>query len=217
MNRREFVRSAGGATAALGAGASATAGTAVAAEEGGGGGGTTQPDFGGYTEGAKGGSYADERGSDEVTVEVGAGSGGVAFAPTNLWIDAGTTVTFEWVGNQSHNVLFEETPDGAGVSGYEGLEAGGFTHSVTFETGGIYKYFCQPHKGLGMVGGIAVGGDVATKTVGGGGGEKSLHELGVPIQAHWVGAATILGIVMTVVFAFYVLKYGESPHTGTGR
>jgi hypothetical protein len=41
--------------------------------------------------------------------------------------------------------------------------------------------------------------------------------LGVPIQAHWVGAATILGIVMTVVFSFYVLKYGESPHTGTGR
>jgi hypothetical protein len=71
-----------------------------------------------------------------------------------------------------------------------------------------------------MVGGIAVGEDVPTKSVGGGeegGGGKELHELGVPIQAHWVGAATILGIVMTVVFSFYVLKYGESPHTGTGR
>ncbi|MEZ3144595.1 plastocyanin/azurin family copper-binding protein [Halobaculum sp. MBLA0143] len=215
MNRREFVRSAGGATAALGAGASATAGTAAAAEEGGGG-GTKQPDFGGYTEGAKGGSYADKRGSKEVTVEVGVGSGGIAFAPTNLWIDTGTKVTFEWVGNKSHNVLFEAMPDGAGVSGHEGLEGSGFTHEITFESGGLYKYYCQPHKGLGMVGGIAVGGDVATKSVGGGGG-KSLHELGVPIQAHWVGAATILGIVMTVVFSFYVLKYGESPHTGTGR
>ena len=213
MNRREFVRSAGGATAALGAGAAASTPAAAQSE---------QPDFGGYTEGAKGGEYADERGSEEVTVTVGAGSGGVAFAPTNLWIDTGTEVTFEWTGNQSHNVLFEEMPDSAGVSGHEPLESGSFSFSVTFETAGVYTYFCQPHKGLGMVGGIAVGDDVPTKSVGGGGGEeggggKELHELGVPIQAHWVGAATILGIVMTVVFSFYVLKYGESPHTGTGR
>lgn len=212
MNRRQFVRSAGGATAALGAGASATA--AAAEEEGGG--GSKRPDFGGYTDGAKGGEYADERGSDEVTVTVGAGSGEVAFAPTNLWIDTGTEVTFEWTGNKSHNVLFEEMPDGAGISGHEPKESGAFSFSVTFDTTGIYKYFCQPHKALSMLGAIAVGSDVATKSVGGGGG-KSLHELGVPIQAHWVGAATILGIVMTVVFSFYVLKYGESPHTGTGR
>jgi len=213
MNRREFVRSAGGATAALGAGASATA--AAAEEEGGGGG--ERPDFGGYTDGAKGGSYEDLRGNEAVTVTVGGGSGGVAFAPTDLWIDAGTEVTFEWTGNQSHNVLFEEMPDGAGVSGHESLESGGFSFSVTFDTAGVYKYFCQPHKGLGMLGAVAVGGDVATKSVSSGGGGKELHELGVPIQAHWVGAATILGIVMTVVFSFYVLKYGESPHTGTGR
>ncbi|ERH13205.1 MAG: hypothetical protein J07HB67_02242 [halophilic archaeon J07HB67] len=96
MNRREFVRSAGGATAALGAGASATA--AAAEEEGGGGG--ERPDFGGYTEGAKGGKYADKRGSDSVTVTVGAGSGGLAFAPRDLWIDAGTEVTFEWTGRR---------------------------------------------------------------------------------------------------------------------
>jgi Plastocyanin len=102
------------------------------------------------------------------------------------------------------------------VSGHEPTESGGFSFSVTFDTAGVYNYFCQPHKSLGMLGAIAVGSDVATKSVGGGGG-KELHELGVPIQAHWVGAATILGIVMTVVFSFYVLKYGESPHTGTGR
>ncbi|MFB6244538.1 MAG: plastocyanin/azurin family copper-binding protein [Halobaculum sp.] len=217
MKRREFVRSAGGTTAALGVGASA-AGTAAAAEDGGGGGGT-RPDFGGYTDGAKVGSYKDLRGKKEVTVSVGAGSGGVAFAPTNIWIDKGTKVTFEWVGNKSHNVLFESKPDGAGVSGHKSLESSGFTYEATFDTGGIYKYYCQPHKALGMLGAIGVGGDVPTKSVssGGGGGEKELHSLGVPIQAHWVGAATILGIVTTIVFAFYVLKYGESPHTGTGR
>ncbi|MEZ3116729.1 plastocyanin/azurin family copper-binding protein [Halobaculum sp. MBLA0147] len=218
MKRREFVRSAGGATA-LGAGASATAGTAAAAEgDGGGGGGGKRPDFGGYTDGAKGGAYEDLRGNDEVTVEVGAGSGGLAFAPTDLWIDTGTTVVFEWVGGQSHNVLFDETPSGASVEGYSEVVGSGTTHEVTFDTGGVYKYFCQPHKGLGMVGAVAVGDGVPTKeAAGGGGGEKPLHALGVPIQAHWVGAATILGIAMTVVFSFYVLKYGESPHTGTGR
>jgi hypothetical protein len=49
-----------------------------------------------------------------------------------------------------------------------------------------------------------------------GGGRKSLHELGVPIQAHWVGSATILGIIVTIVYTFYILKYGETPHSGHG-
>lgn len=49
-----------------------------------------------------------------------------------------------------------------------------------------------------------------------GGGQKELHKLSVPIQAHWVGAATILGVLVTLVDTFFVLKYGESPNTGTG-
>ncbi|WP_435063095.1 plastocyanin/azurin family copper-binding protein [Halobaculum sp. EA56] len=211
MKRRDFMRQAGGATAALGAGAAAASGTATAQEGGGGG---QKPDFGGYTDGAKGGTYEDARGSSEVTVEVG-GGGGLAFLPTELWIDTGTTVTFEWVSG-GHNVLFEETPSGAGVSGHEPIESEGFSFSVTFDTGGIYKYYCDPHKSLGMLGAIAVGGEVPTVSTGGG-GPKELHELGVAIQAHWVGAATILGIVMSVIFTFYLVKYGESAHTGTGR
>lgn len=214
MKRRDFIRNAGGATAALGAGASATAGTAAAQEGGGGGGGGQQPDFGGYIDDAKGGSYEDHRGQSEVTVEVGGGDG-LAFLPTGMWIDTGTTVTFKWVSG-GHNVVFEETPSGASVSGHEPIESQGFTFDVTFDTGGIYKYFCNPHKSLGMLGAIAVGSDVPTASAGGG-GPKELHELGVPIQAHWVGSATVLGIIVSIVFAFYVLKYGESPNTGTGR
>ncbi len=204
------MRQAGGATAALGAGASATAGTA-AAQEGGGG---QKPDFGGWLDGAKGGTYKDLRGSSEVTIEVG-GANGLAFLPTGVWIDTGTTVTFEWVSG-GHNVLFESQPSDASVSGHEPLESEGFSFSITFDTGGIYKYYCDPHRAMGMVGGIAVGSGVPTVATGGG-GPKELHELGVPIQAHWVGAATILGMIVTLVFSFYVLKYGESPHTGTGR
>ena len=199
MSRRGFVRAAAGATA-VGAGASAPA----AAQ-------SEQPDFGGYTDGAKGGSYADKRGSKEVTVEVGVGSGGVAFAPTNLWIDTGTTVTFEWVGSKSHNVLFEEMPDGAGVSGYEGLESGGFTHEITFETGGIYKYYCQPHKGLGMLGGIAVGGDVATKSVESSGGESgggAGSGPSVPDSAKTIGVAASVAMVTTLGLTYFFVKYG---------
>ena len=51
---------------------------------------------------------------------------------------------------------------------------------------------------------------------GGEGGEKELHELGVAIQAHWVGSATILAIVVSIVYSFYILKYGETPHSGHG-
>ncbi len=64
-----------------------------------------------------------------------------------------------------------------------------------------------------MLGAVAVGDDVATVSTGGG-GRKELHELGVPIQAHWVGSATILGILVTVIYTFFILKYGESPNTG---
>ncbi|WP_348612021.1 plastocyanin/azurin family copper-binding protein [Halobaculum rarum] len=209
MKRRDFMRQAGGATAAIGAGATATAGTA-AAQEGGGG---QRPDFGGYTDGAEGGEYLDARGESEVTVEVG-GGGGLAYLPTELWIDTGTTVVFDWVSD-GHNVLFDDNP--GDVSGHEPLEGEGFSFEVTFESGGIYTYYCDPHRSLGMLGGIAVGEDVPTVSAGGGGGPKELHDLGVAIQAHWVGAATILGIIMSVIFTFYLVKYGESAHTGTGR
>lgn len=199
ISRRGFVRSAAGATA-VGAGASAAAPAAAQSE---------QPDFGGYTADAKGGEYADERGSESVTVTVGAGSGGVAFAPTDLWIDEGTEVTFEWTGNQSHNVLFEEMPDGAGVSGHEPKELGSFTFSVTFDTAGVYKYFCQPHKGLGMLGAIAVGSDVATKSVGGGGeGGGAGGGPSVPDSAKTIGVAASVAMVTTLGLTYFFVKYG---------
>ena len=203
MNRREFVRTAGGVTAASAAMAS---GPATAQSE--------RPTFRGYLDGVDGG-YEDLRGSDEVTVAVGAsGNGGsFAFAPGGVWIDEGTTVSWEWTGNGGgHNVVAEEGP--AALDSGSTVAEAGVNYEHTFEEAGVTTYFCRPHKGLGMKGAVAVGDDVATESVGGGGGEKELHDFGVPIQAHWVGSATILMIVVSMVFSFYVLKYGESPHTG---
>ena len=35
--------------------------------------------------------------------------------------------------------------------------------SMTFETPGIYYYWCTPHKGMGMIGLVVVGDDVSNK------------------------------------------------------
>ncbi|MEF8853192.1 MAG: plastocyanin/azurin family copper-binding protein [Haloarculaceae archaeon] len=212
MDRRDFLRTAGGVAGGATA-ASAAAGTAAAQE---GGGGTTRPEFPGYVDGAAGGEYSDERGNSEVTVEVGAGSNQVAFAPTKVWVDPGTTINFEWVSN-GHNVLPNSQPEGAGWSGHDPLEDEGFSYSHTFETGGMYTYYCAPHEALGMVGAVAVGGDVPTVTTGGGGGEVDPEEMGVPFHPHYVGVATIVMMVVSLLFTFFLLKYGESPHASGGN
>ncbi|WP_255149871.1 halocyanin domain-containing protein [Halorarius halobius] len=136
---------------------------------GGGGGGNVRPDFGDWLtqDGEQvDGGFMDARGQSEVQVEVGAdGNGGTfAFAPANLWVDPGTTVRFTWTSD-SHNVVVESQPDGAGWEGEESVENTGFEFSHTFETGGMYEYFCDPHLSLGMKGGVAVGDDVPTREI----------------------------------------------------
>jgi hypothetical protein len=51
----------------------------------------------------------------------------------------------------------------------------------------------------------------------GGGGELDPEHMGVPIQAHFVGIATILAILVSLMFTFFLLKYGESPHASGGN
>ncbi|WP_418281694.1 halocyanin domain-containing protein [Halorubrum sp. DTA98] len=216
MKRREFVRTAGGATAAVGASTVAT-GT-VAAQEG------ATPDFGGHLDGIDGG-YEDLRGQDEVTVEVGAsGNGGnLAFSPAGIWIDEGTTVTWEWTGEGgAHNVVadadntdFENTH--TDVDSGDPIDEEGYTYSYTFEEGGMTGYVCEPHRGVNMFGSVAVGDDVPVVEPGPDDGwPEDPGHWGVPIHAHWVGIVSMLGIALTFVFTFYMLKYGESAHTGHG-
>ncbi len=224
MNRREFVRTAGGATAAVGA--AAATGTAAAQEdEGGEGGGGQGPvDWGGYLE-ENAANWAgpedtvDATGQSEVTIEVGPSgvNNGNAFVPAGIVVDPGTTITWEWAAG-GHNIVPDGSPDGATFEGVEDLLSGGETHEETFETDGIYQYFCSPHKGLGMYGAVAVG-DVPRKDTSGPPTRTEVdpEEMGVPIQAHFVGIATILMIMSSLVFTFFMLKYGESPHTKGGN
>ncbi|WP_436907235.1 plastocyanin/azurin family copper-binding protein [Halosimplex marinum] len=207
VSRRAFLRAGAGATA-VAAGAGTAAGQ-EGTDSGGGGGGNVKPVFPSYVSDANGGSYEDLRGQSEATVEVGVGSGGFAFAPTDIWIDSGTTVVFEFA-SPGHNVKPTEQPEGGGLAGTEGGEfatiAEGETYEVTLETGGMYTYNCAPHEGQGMKGAIAVGSDVETEELDTGGGGGSRPE--VPAAAKSLGIATGFGMAATLGLAYFFIKYG---------
>ena len=209
MQRREFMRAASGVAAASAVGAGAT-GTAVAQEE---------PDWPDFVQEAPNFQTTDLRGQDEVTVSVGAGDDGLLFDPSAIWIDPGTTVTWEWTGEGGdHDVTTEEDASTNGVTLASDLTAeAGFTYEFTFDEetdGSITAYYCAPHIGVDMKGGVAVG-DVPTVEAA---PAEALEpgDMGVAIREHYVGVGAILAITVSLIFTFYVLKYGESPHASGG-
>ncbi|ELZ48263.1 blue (type 1) copper domain protein [Halorubrum californiense DSM 19288] len=197
VSRRAFMRTAGGAAAAAGA-ATATAGTAAAQE--------VEPDWPSAAVGNVG-SYTDARGQDSVTISVGAGDQGLAFDPTLVWVDEGTTITWEWTGNGgNHNV---QTVDGGGPASLDsgnpvGEEGATYEYETSGEDAGITHYHCVPHTAVGMHAGLAVGGDIATVEVGGGGSDAVF----VPDAARALGIATFIAMVSTLGLAFVFMKYG---------
>ncbi|PSQ16514.1 halocyanin domain-containing protein [Halobacteriales archaeon QS_8_69_26] len=112
------------------------------------------PDEGGFEEYvADANGYegpVDLTGEDEVTVTVGAGSKGVAFGPPAVVATKGVTVTWEWSGRGgTHNVVSEND-----LFRSERASSEGYTFTQTLGQRGVYKYYCQPHEGIGMVGAI---------------------------------------------------------------
>lgn len=74
-------------------------------------------------------------------------------------IEVGETIT--WIPtSKGHNVEWIAGPDGADLpkKSKNGKEV-----SMTFEVPGIYYYWCTPHKGMGMIGLVVVGGDTSNK------------------------------------------------------
>ena len=210
MDRRDFLRTAGGVAGGAAA-ATAAAGTA-AAQEGGG----ERPVMPDYLGDANDQGYEDHRGESEVTVEVGAGGDGLAFGPTLVWVDEGTEVTWEWTGEGgAHNVVANA---GGDFRSGDPVDEAGTTFTHAFESGGMAEYYCSPHEDLGMKGAVAVGSGVETESTGGeGGGEVDPEEMGVPFHPHYVGVSTIVMMVVSLLFAFFLLKYGESPHASGGN
>ena len=74
-------------------------------------------------------------------------------------IDVGDTIIWEPT-SKGHNVHFL-----AGPEGWEIPKKSKFNKevSMTFDIPGIYYYQCTPHKGMGMIALVVVGGDISNK------------------------------------------------------
>jgi halocyanin-like protein len=228
ITRRGALRAAAGAAAA---GAGIAAGTGSAAAQG-------SVDYGGWFGSGTGAETqnfdgtVDRTGQDAVTVEVGAeGNGGpYAFSPAAVRVDPGTTITFDWVSD-THNVLIEEAPSDAGWAGVEAIENTGYSHEHTFETEGIYKYYCQPHLALGMKGAVVVGdvgggaggdgagdggagGEAGDGAAGEAGGEAGGASPGLSLAFRLVGGAVAATLALLLgVTAWVFLNYEQFTTT----
>lgn len=214
MNRRDFLRITGAGAGVVGVSGTAAAqsgGNKSSGKKGGGnkssGGGGGQKkgpiDYGGYLEGAKGwggtGSTVDKTGKKKVTIKVGAGSSGKAFKPAGVHISPGTKVTWKWTGNGgSHNVVSEKDKFKSGSP----VSKKGHTFSHTFKKSGINNYYCDPHKGMGMKGSVAVGKDIPHKA------PITPATPAVSNGAKTLGVATFVSMVSTLGLAYFFIKYG---------
>ena len=74
-------------------------------------------------------------------------------------INVGDTIT--WVPTtKGHNVEFLAGPDGWEIPKRSKMNK---EYSYKFEMPGIYFYQCTPHKGMGMIALVIVGGDTSNK------------------------------------------------------
>jgi halocyanin-like protein len=190
---RRGVLKAGAGAAAAGSLAAATAGSATA----------QSAPYGDYLSDASNfeGGTQDATGNSSITAEVGAGTSGLLFGPAAVLVEPGTTITWEWTGEGgAHNVVHEpESGDPAFRSG-ETVSEPGTTFEYTFENEGVFKYFCNPHKTLGMKGVIVVGeSNVQGELVEFTGAVAGPTGLSVPV----VGGATAFGAVSLLGIAAY--------------
>lgn len=87
------------------------------------------------------------------------------FEPADLTISKGTTVTWQHVSGSAHTATADpsRSRDPSHISLPDGVEpwdsgdlTSGQSWSRTFDVPGIYRYFCAPHEGRGMLGTITV-------------------------------------------------------------
>jgi plastocyanin len=113
----------------------------------------------------------------EVSVNVISNS----FAPSNVTIQVGDTVTWTNSNRGFHNVVSDE----AGFRSGDATENWTFSH--TFNSAGVFDYYCEPHQFFGMTGTVTVQDD--------GGGEDDPGTLRFSLTSYTVsegaGTATI--------------------------
>lgn len=102
--------------------------------------------------------------SKHATVTMATTDGGSHFEPHVVWVEQGGTVTWE-LDSGSHTTTAyasksdkpQRIPDGGSAWDSGTLSEQGKSYEHTFETVGVYDYFCAPHEATGMVGTVIVG------------------------------------------------------------
>ena len=88
-----------------------------------------------------------------VQVKLGTDDGMLAFEPSSITIQSGDTIKF--VNNKlaPHNAVFDGHEE---LSHADLAFAPGESWEETFSTAGSYDFYCEPHRGAGMVGKVTV-------------------------------------------------------------
>ncbi len=88
-----------------------------------------------------------------VEVKLGTDAGMLAFEPSTINISEGDTVKF--INNKlaPHNAVFDGHEE---LSHADLAFAPGESWEETFTTAGTYEFYCEPHRGAGMVGKVIV-------------------------------------------------------------
>lgn len=106
--------------------------------------------------------------ADTYTVKLGSDKGMLAFEPSKLTIKPGDTI--KWVNNKvpPHNVVFDAAKNPAksadlakSLSHKQLLMSPGQSYETTFPADaapGDYTFYCEPHRGAGMVGKLTIQG-----------------------------------------------------------
>ena len=91
--------------------------------------------------------------AETVEVKMGSDSGMLKFVPETVTIKAGDTI--KWSNNKMspHNVVFENDAE---KSHKQLVFSPGESYETTFKEPGEYSYYCEPHRGAGMVGKVIV-------------------------------------------------------------
>jgi plastocyanin len=113
-------------------------------------------------------AYAPTASAETYTIKLGSDKGMLAFEPAKLTIKPGDTI--KWVNNKvpPHNVVFDGAKNAAksadlakALSHKQLMMNPGQAIETTFPAdaaAGDYTFYCEPHRGAGMVGKITVEG-----------------------------------------------------------
>ena len=91
--------------------------------------------------------------AETVSVKMGTDNGMLKFEPATVTIKEGDSVKWENNKMSPHNVVFENATD---KSHKNLVFSPGEGYESTFNEAGEYSYYCEPHRGAGMIGKVVV-------------------------------------------------------------